>query len=51
MKDFSRNFDYGNKTYCSRPRIGNLASVLCPLIVMSMLMGERPIEDIADVSH
>lgn len=38
-------------TYCSRPWVGNLASVLCPLVIMAMFVGKRSIEDIAYVSH
>lgn len=39
------------QTYCSRPWVGNLAIVLCPLVIMAMFVGKRSIEDIADISH
>lgn len=35
----------------SRPWVGNLASVLCPLVIMAMFVGKRSIEDVADISH
>lgn len=40
-----------SQTYCSRPGVGNLASVLGPLVIMAVLVGERPVEDIANISH
>lgn len=40
-----------NETYCSRPRVRNLSIVLCPLVIMTMFVGKRSVEDITDVSH
>ncbi len=45
------SFDNMTETYSSRPGVGNLASVLRPLVIMSMFVGKWSIEDIADVSH
>lgn len=39
------------ETYCSRPRVGNFPSVLCPLVVVAVFVGKRSIEDITDISH
>lgn len=39
------------KTYCSRPWVGNLASVLGPLVVVAVFVGKRSVEDVADVGH
>lgn len=43
--------DNVTETYRPGPRVGNLAGVLCPLVVMPVFVGKRPIEDIADVGH
>lgn len=43
--------DNMTETYCPRPWVGNLASVLCPLVIMAMFVGKWSIEDIADISH
>lgn len=42
---------YVTETYRSRPWVGNLASVLCPLIIMAMFVGKRSVEYVADISH
>lgn len=39
------------KTYRSRPWVGNLASVLGPLVVMAMFVGKGSVEDITDIGH
>lgn len=39
------------ETYRSGPWVGNLASVLCPLVIMAVFVGKRSIEYIADISH
>lgn len=38
-------------TYCSRPWVGDLPSVLSPLVIMTMFVGEGSVEDVADISH
>lgn len=41
----------GGETYCSRARVGDLASVLGPLVVVAVFVGKRSVEDVADVGH
>lgn len=35
----------------SRPWVGDFASVLCPLVVVTMFMRKRSVEDVADIGH
>lgn len=37
--------------YRSGTWVGDFASVFCPLVVMTVFMGKRSVEDVTDVSH
>ena len=50
LKSFHRGLTQ-TETYCSRPRIRDLARVLGPLVIMTVFMGKRSVEHIADVGH
>lgn len=37
--------------YRSRTWVGDFPRVFCPLVVMTMFMGKRSVEDVTDVGH
>lgn len=45
------NLIHINETHSARTRVGDFTSVWSPLVVVTMFVRERPIEDISDVSH
>lgn len=44
-------FECISETYCSRSGVGDLAGVLCPLVIVTVFVGKGAVENIADVRH